>query len=138
MKKNEVISKEQRRTVAYHESGHAVVGWFVEHAEPLLKVTIVPRGTVASGFAQYLPNENLLTTREQLFDMTCMTLGGRPAEQVLLEKISTGSQNDLENVTKMRYAQVALYGFSEKIGLLSFPQREDSYEMTKPYSNETT
>lgn len=136
-KKNKVISKEERRTVAYHESGHAVVGWFLEHAEPLLKVTIVPRGTAALGFAQYLPNENLLMTREQLFDMTCMTLGGRAAEQVLLGKISTGAQNDLEKVTKMTYAQVALYGFSEKIGLLSFPQREDSYEMTKPYSNET-
>lgn len=136
-KKNKVISKEERRTVAYHESGHAVVGWFLEHAEPLLKVTIVPRGTAALGFAQYLPNENLLMTKEQLFDMTCMTLGGRAAEQVLLGKISTGAQNDLEKVTKMTYAQVALYGFSEKIGLLSFPQREDSYEMTKPYSNET-
>jgi len=103
-----------------------------------LKVTIVPRGTTALGFAQYLPNENLLMTREQLFDMTCMTLGGRAAEQVLLGKISTGAQNDLEKVTKMTYAQVALYGFSENIGLLSFPQREHSYEMTKPYSNETT
>ena len=72
----------ERRTVAYHESGHAVTGWFLEHAEPLLKVTIVPRGTAALGFAQYVPNENLLMTKEQLFDMTCMTLGGRAAEQV--------------------------------------------------------
>ncbi|KAJ6715940.1 ATP-DEPENDENT ZINC METALLOPROTEASE FTSH 10 MITOCHONDRIAL-LIKE [Salix koriyanagi] len=110
-KKNKVISKLERRTVAYHESGHAVAGWFLEHAEPLLKVTIVPRGTAALGFAQYVPNENLLFTKEQLFDMTCMTLGGRAAEQVLLGKISTGAQNDLE--------------------------KEDSYEMTKPYSNET-
>jgi len=78
----QVISKLERRTVAYHESGHAVVGWFLEHAEPLLKVTIVPRGTAALGFAQYVPNENLLMTKEQLFDMTCMTLGGRAAEQV--------------------------------------------------------
>ncbi|KAF3577025.1 hypothetical protein DY000_02034700 [Brassica cretica] len=81
-KKNRVISKLERRTVAYHESGHAVAGWFLEHAEPLLKVTIVPRGTAALGFAQYVPNENLLMTKEQLFDMTCMTLGGRAAEQV--------------------------------------------------------
>lgn len=79
---NQVISKLERRTVAYHESGHAVAGWFLEHAEPLLKVTIVPRGTAALGFAQYVPNENLLMTKEQLFDMTCMTLGGRAAEQV--------------------------------------------------------
>lgn len=78
----QVISKLERRTVAYHESGHAVVGWFLEHAEPLLKVTIIPRGTAALGFAQYVPNENLLMTKEQLFDMTCMTLGGRAAEQV--------------------------------------------------------
>eukprot|EP01018_Ginkgo_biloba_P021430 Gb_01192 [translate_table: standard] len=137
-KKNKVISKEERRTVAYHESGHAVAGWFLEHAEPLLKVTIVPRGTAALGFAQYVPNENLLMTKEQLFDMTCMTLGGRAAEQVLLGKISTGAQNDLEKVTKMTYAQVAVYGFSEKVGLLSFPQREEGFETTKPYSNHTS
>ncbi|KAG7960724.1 hypothetical protein I3843_10G138200 [Carya illinoinensis] len=84
-KKNKVISKLERRTVAYHESGHAVAGWFLEHAEPLLKVTIVPRGTAALGFAQYVPNENLLMTKEQLFDVTCMTLGGRAAEQVILQ-----------------------------------------------------
>ncbi|XP_058109608.1 ATP-dependent zinc metalloprotease FTSH 10, mitochondrial-like [Magnolia sinica] len=136
-KKNKVISKLERRTVAYHESGHAVAGWFLEHAEPLLKVTIVPRGTAALGFAQYVPNENLLMTKEQLFDMTCMTLGGRAAEQVLIGKISTGAQNDLEKVTKMTYAQVAVYGFSDKVGLLSFPQREDGFEMTKPYSSKT-
>ncbi|XP_026403442.1 ATP-dependent zinc metalloprotease FTSH 10, mitochondrial-like [Papaver somniferum] len=136
-KKNRVISKLERRTVAYHESGHAVAGWFLEHAEPLLKVTIVPRGTAALGFAQYVPSENLLMTKEQLFDMTCMTLGGRASEQVLLGKISTGAQNDLEKVTKMTYAQVSIYGFSDKVGLLSFPPREDSMEMTKPYSSET-
>ncbi|XP_075514613.1 ATP-dependent zinc metalloprotease FTSH 3, mitochondrial-like [Primulina tabacum] len=136
-KKNKVISKLERRTVAYHESGHAVVGWFLEHAEPLLKVTIVPRGSAALGFAQYVPSENLLMTKEQLFDMTCMTLGGRAAEQVLLGKISTGAQNDLEKVTKMTYAQVAVYGFSEKVGLLSFPQRDDGFEMSKPYSSKT-
>lgn len=136
-KKNKVISRLERQTVAYHESGHAVAGWFLEHAEPLLKVTIVPRGTSALGFAQYVPNENLLMTKEQLFDMTCMTLGGRAAEQVLLGKISTGAQNDLEKVTKMTYAQVAVYGFSDKVGLLSFPQRDDAFEMSKPYSSET-
>lgn len=136
-KKNKVISKLERQTVAYHESGHAVAGWFLEHAEPLLKVTIVPRGTAALGFAQYVPSENLLMTKEQLFDMTCMTLGGRAAEQVLLGKISTGAQNDLEKVTKMTYAQVAVYGFSDKVGLLSFPQRDDTFEMSKPYSSKT-
>ncbi|KAL8148138.1 hypothetical protein AgCh_005475 [Apium graveolens] len=136
-KKNRVISKLERKTVAYHESGHAVAGWFLEHAEPLLKVTIVPRGTAALGFAQYVPNENLLMTKEQLFDMTCMTLGGRAAEQVLIGRISTGAQNDLEKVTKMTYAQVAVYGFSDKVGLLSFPQRDDAMELTKPYSSKT-
>ncbi|VFQ71263.1 unnamed protein product [Cuscuta campestris] len=136
-KKNKVISKLERRTVAYHEAGHAVSGWFLEHAEPLLKVTIVPRGTAALGFAQYVPNENLLMTKEQLFDMTCMTLGGRAAEQVLLGKISTGAQNDLEKVTKMTYAQVAIYGFSDKVGLLSFPPNDNAFEMSKPYSNKT-
>lgn len=84
----QVISKLERRTVAYHEAGHAVVGWFLEHAEPLLKVTIVPRGTAALGFAQYVPSENLLMTKEQLFDMTCMTLGGRAAEQVIFYDIA--------------------------------------------------
>ncbi|KAJ8533823.1 hypothetical protein K7X08_007147 [Anisodus acutangulus] len=136
-KKNKVISKLERRTVAYHESGHAVAGWFLEHAEPLLKVTIIPRGTAALGFAQYVNSENLLMTKEQLFDMTCMTLGGRAAEQVLIGKISTGAQDDLEKVTKMTYAQVAVYGFSDKVGLLSFPQREDTSETSKPYSSKT-
>ncbi|RHN66743.1 putative ATPase, AAA-type, core, peptidase, FtsH [Medicago truncatula] len=113
-------------------------GWFLEHTEPLLKVTIVPRGTETLGFAQYLSNENLLMTKEQLFDRTCMALGGRAAEQVLIGTISTGAQDDLEKVTKMTYAQVAVYGFSEQVGLLSFPHhKEDSFEMSKPYSSET-
>jgi len=136
-KKNKVISKQHRRTVAYHEAGHAVAGWFLEHTDPLLNVTIVPRGTAALGFAQYVPNENHLMTKEQLFDRTCMTLGGRAAEQVLIGTISTGAQDDLEKVTKMTYAQVAIYGFSEKVGLLSFPPSENSFETSKPYSSKT-
>jgi ATP-dependent Zn protease len=86
----QVISAEERRTVAFHEAGHAVAAWFLEHAEPLLKVSIVPRGSAALGFAQYLPSENMLMTVEQMLDMTCMALGGRAAEQVMLGKISTG------------------------------------------------
>jgi ATP-dependent Zn protease len=86
----QVISKEERKTVAFHEAGHAVAAWFLQHAEPLLKVSIVPRGSAALGFAQYLPSENLLMTTEQIADMTCMALGGRAAEQILLGKISTG------------------------------------------------
>lgn len=94
----QVISKSERRTVAYHEAGHAVVGWFLEHAEPLLKVTIVPRGTAALGFAQYVPSENLLMTKEQLFDMTCMTLGGRAAEQVIFDYLCISFQHFLLQV----------------------------------------
>jgi AFG3 family protein len=134
-KKSKVVNKTERRTVAYHEAGHAVVGWFLEHAEPLLKVSIVPRGSAALGFAQYLPNENLLATTQQLVDMMCMTLGGRAAEQVMLGKISTGAQNDLEKVTQMAYNTVAVYGMNEKIGLLSFPKDEQS--LKSPYSEDT-
>merc|ERR1719333_1679257 len=136
-KKNKVISPEERTTVAYHEAGHAVAGWFLEHTEPLLKVSIVPRGTAALGFAQYLPNENLLATREQMNDMICMTLGGRVAEMIMLNKVSTGAQNDLERVTKMAYSQVSLYGFSDKVGLLSFPSGDGQMDLQKPYSEET-
>ncbi|KAL3140183.1 ATP-dependent zinc metalloprotease FTSH 10, mitochondrial [Trebouxia sp. C0009 RCD-2024] len=134
-KKNKVISKEERRTVAYHEAGHAVAAWFLEHAEPLLKVSIVPRGSAALGFAQYLPSENLLMTVPQMTDMMCMALGGRAAEQVMLGKISTGAQNDLERITKMAYSQVAIYGMNDKVGLVSYPNEEGSFN--KPYSNET-
>lgn len=134
-KKNKVISAEERRTVAFHEAGHAVVGWFLEYAEPLLKVSIIPRGTAALGFAQYLPSENLLMTTEQMVDMTCMTLGGRAAEEVLIGKISTGAQNDLEKITKMTYSQVAVYGMNKRVGLVSFPPEEE--KLMKPFSDET-
>jgi len=134
-KKNKVISPQERTTVAYHEAGHAVIGWFLEHAEPLLKVSIVPRGTAALGFAQYLPNENLLMTTEQMNDMMAMALGGRVAEEIMLGKISTGAQNDLERVTRMAYSQVALYGMNSKIGLLSYPPEDGRID--KPYSEDT-
>jgi AFG3 family protein len=134
-KKNKVISKEERKTVAYHEAGHAVVGWFLEHAEPLLKVSIVPRGSAALGFAQYLPNENVLMTTQQMDDMMAMALGGRAAEEIMLGKISTGAQNDLERVTRLAYSQVALYGMNATVGLLSFPV--DNNRMDKPYSEDT-
>ena len=207
-KKNKVISAEERRTVAYHEAGHAVVGWFLQHTEPLLKVrgagsravgvgrwwrlggggvvgggavggrgaalacavavrcvaaalrcsrppacrdcrrvltsppacpppqvSIVPRGSAALGFAQYLPNENMLMTTEQMNDMIAMALGGRAAEQVMLGKISTGAQNDLERVTKMAYSQVAIYGMNPALGLVSFPPEENQFN--RPYSEDT-
>lgn len=134
-KKTKVISKEERRTVAYHEAGHAVASWFLEHAEPLLKVSIVPRGFAALGFAQYLPNENSLMTTEQMRDMMCMALGGRASEQVLLGSISTGAQNDLQRVTQMAYSKIGVYGMGKNIGLLSFPP--DEQRLDKPYSQET-
>jgi len=134
-KRNKVISQVERKTVAYHEAGHAVTAWFLEHAEPLLKVSIVPRGTAALGFAQYLPSENLLQTKEQMADMTVMALGGRVAEEVLIGRISTGAQNDLERITNMAYGQVAVYGFNERVGRVSFPPKEQ--EFSKPYSQET-
>jgi AFG3 family protein len=134
-KKHKVISPEERRTVAHHEAGHAVAGWFLAHAEPLLKVSIVPRGAAALGFAQYLPSENLLATEAQLADTMCMTLGGRAAEQLIFGAVSTGAQNDLEKVTRAAYARVALYGMNEKVGMLSFPAEEGRFD--KPYSQET-
>eukprot|EP00210_Caulerpa_lentillifera_P008488 g8097.t1 len=134
-KKNKVISKEERRRVAYHESGHAVVSWFLKYAEPLMKVSIVPRGSAALGFAQYLPNEDLLATSEQLQDMKCVALGGRASEEILLGNISTGAQNDLEKVTKMAYAEVGLYGMNGKVGLVSFPSDDQAFN--KPYSEST-
>ncbi|KAF6254803.1 putative AAA-metalloprotease FtsH [Scenedesmus sp. NREL 46B-D3] len=134
-KKNKVISPEERRTVAYHEAGHAVVGWFLEYAEPLLKVSIVPRGSAALGFAQYLPNEALLLTKEQLLDRVCAALGGRAAEEVMIGRITTGAQNDLEKVTQMAYAQISVYGMNERVGLVSFPPRQEAFD--KPYSQET-
>jgi len=134
-RKNRVISREERRTVAFHEAGHAAVGWFLEHTEPLLKVSIVPRGSAALGFAQYLPNEDVLKTQQQVEDMICMTLGGRAAEELIVGRISTGAQNDLEKVTSMAYNMVAVYGFSPRIGLLSFPPRDGALD--KPYSPDT-
>ncbi|KAK3282440.1 hypothetical protein CYMTET_9822 [Cymbomonas tetramitiformis] len=134
-KKERTISQVERRTVAFHEAGHAVVGWFLEHTEPLMKVSIVPRGSAALGFAQYLPSENLLQTTEQMTDMICMTLGGRAAEQVMLGKISTGAQNDLQRVTQTAYNKIAVYGMNDKVGLLSFPP--DDNKLNKPYGEGT-
>ena len=112
-KKNKIISKEEKEVIAYHEAGHAICGWFLEHAYPLLKVTIVPRGTAALGYAQYTPKEQYLYTIEQLTDQMCMTLGGRAAEQIFFGKISTGASNDLQQITKMAYSMVTTYGMNE-------------------------
>ncbi len=136
-KKNKLISPEEKKIVAYHEAGHAICGWYLEHADPLVKVSIVPRGIAALGYAQYLPKEQYLYTKEQLVDMMCMTLGGRAAEEVVFKKISTGAQNDLERITKMSYAMITIYGMNEKIGNISFNDNQQDYRFSKPYSEQT-
>lgn len=136
-KKNKIILPEEKEIIAYHEAGHAICGWFLEHAYPLLKVTIVPRGTAALGYAQYTPKEQYLYNTDQLNDQLCMTLGGRASEELFFKKISTGASNDLQQITKMAYAMVTVYGMNEKVGNISFydPQQENMF--TKPYSEET-
>ena len=136
-KKNKIISPEEKKIIAYHEAGHAICGWYLEHAYPLLKVTIVPRGTAALGYAQYTPKEQYLYNIDQLTDQICMTLGGRASEQIFFNKISTGAQNDLQQITRIAYSMVTVYGMNDKVGNVSFydPQQETSF--TKPYSDET-
>ncbi|HRE37540.1 MAG TPA: ATP-dependent zinc metalloprotease FtsH [Chitinophagaceae bacterium] len=136
-KKNKIISPEEKKIIAFHEAGHAICGWFLEHAYPLLKVTIVPRGTAALGYAQYTPKEQYLYNTDQLNDQICMTLGGRASEEIFFSKISTGAQNDLQQITRMAYAMVTVYGMNDKVGNISFydPQQENTF--TKPYSDET-
>jgi AFG3 family protein len=137
-KRNKIISPEEKKIVAYHEAGHAVAGWFLEHADPLVKVSIVPRGIAALGYAQYLPKEQFLYQTEQLIDEMCMTLGGRAAEEIIFSKISTGALSDLERVTKMAYSMVSVYGMNDKIGNVSFyDSKTADYRMTKPYSETT-
>lgn len=137
-KKNKIISPEEKKIVAFHEAGHAVCGWFLEHADPLVKVSIVPRGVAALGYAQYLPKEQFLYQTEQLLDEMCMTLGGRAAEEIVFGKISTGALSDLERVTKMAYSIVTIYGMNDKIGNLSFyDSKQSDYSFTKPYSDST-
>jgi len=137
-KKNKIISPQEKRIVAYHEAGHAVAGWFLEHADPLVKVTIVPRGVAALGYAQYLPKEQFLYQKEQLLDTLCTALGGRAAEEIIFRKISTGALNDLERVTKMAYSMITVYGMNEKLGNISFhDQGQPEYVFSKPYSEST-
>jgi cell division protease FtsH len=137
-KKNKIISPEEKRIIAYHEAGHAICGWYLEHAYPLLKVTIVPRGVAALGYAQYTPKEQYLYNTDQLFDQICMTLGGRASEMLNFKKISTGAQNDLQQVTRIAYSMVTVYGMNEKIGNVSFYDPAQENQFTKPYSEETS
>lgn len=135
-KKNKIISPEEKRIVAYHEAGHAIAGWYLEHADPLVKVSIVPRGVAALGYAQYLPKEQFLYTTEQLIDGMCMTMGGRVAEDIIFGKISTGAQNDLERITKLSYAMVTVYGMNDKVGNISFNDMQEN-QFNRPYSDKT-
>lgn len=136
-KKNKIISAEEKQIIAYHESGHAIMGWFLEGLDPLVKVSIVPRGVAALGYAQYLPKDQYLYTTEQMKNMMCMTLGGRVAEDIIFGRISTGAQNDLERITKMAYAMVSIYGMNAKVGNVSFYDPNNEYGFTKPYSDRT-
>lgn len=138
-KKNKIISPQEKKIVAYHEAGHAIVGWFLEHADPLVKVSIVPRGVAALGYAQYLPREQFLYNVEQMTDEMCMTLGGRAAEEIVFGKISTGALSDLERITKTAQSMVAIYGMNAKLGNVSYydSKGQNEYGFSKPYSEAT-
>jgi len=137
-RKNKIISFEEKKTIAYHEAGHATVSWLLEHASPLLKVTIIPRGR-ALGAAWYLPEERQITTREQLLDEMAYALGGRASEELVFGKVSTGALSDLEKITKQAYAMVSFFGMSEKVGNISFydSSGQADFGFTKPYSEKT-
>ena len=137
-KKNKIITKEEKNTIAFHEAGHATVSWLLEHAAPLVKVTIVPRGQ-SLGAAWYLPEERMIVRTEQMLDEMCATLGGRAAEKIMFNKISTGALSDLEKVTKQARAIVSVYGLNDKIGNITYydSSGQTDYNFTKPYSEET-
>jgi cell division protease FtsH len=137
-KKNKVIKKDEKRTIAFHEAGHASISWLLEHANPLVKVTIIPRGR-ALGAAWYLPEERQITTTEQMLDEMCATLGGRASEDLVFNKVSTGALNDLERVTKQAYAMISYFGMSEKVGNRSYfdSSGQNEYAFNKPYSEKT-
>jgi len=137
-RKTKIISPGEKKTIAYHEAGHATVSWMLEHASPLLKVTIIPRGR-ALGAAWYLPEERQLTTREQILDEMAYALGGRASEEIIFGKISTGALNDLEKITKQAYAMVSFFGMSDKVGNISFydSSGQSDFGFTKPYSEKT-
>jgi len=134
-KKNKIITPHEKKSIAYHEAGHATVSWLLEHAHPLVKVTIVPRGN-ALGAAWYLPEERQLTTKDQILDELCSILGGRASEEVMLNQVSTGALNDLERSTKQAYAMVSFFGMSKSIGNISFYDSTGQldFALSKPYS----
>lgn len=137
-KKNKIITKHEKRVIAYHEAGHATVSWMLEHASPLVKVTIVPRGR-SLGAAWYLPEERQITTSDQIMDEMCAALGGRAAEEVIFGKVSTGALSDLEKITKQAYASIIYYGLNDKVGNISYydSSGQSEYNFNKPYSEQT-
>ena len=136
-KKNKIISPEEKKIIAFHEAGHAVCGWFLEFDHPLVKVSIVPRGVAALGYAQYLPKEQFLYTAEQMNDQLVGLFGGRAAEELIFGRVSTGAQNDLERITKMAYSMISIYGMNGKVGNVSFHDSGAEYATQKPYSEAT-
>jgi AFG3 family protein len=135
LESNKIMSKEERGIVAHHEAGHAVAGWFLEHADPLLKVTIIPRSSGALGYAQYLPKEVFLRTEEQIMHIVMMALAGRAAEEVFFGKVTTGASDDLRRVTELVYSTIQIYGMNSRVGQLAFPKDPNSFD--KPYSDST-
>lgn len=135
-KRSNVISPEEKKVIAYHEAGHAIAGWYLPHAMPLVKVTIVPRTVGALGYAQYQPKDEYIVRTEQMLDRMCMALAGRAAEDIIFHKISTGAQNDLDQVTTMAYSMVSIYGMNDKVGNVSF-YRLSQDQFQRPYSDET-
>mgnify|MGYP001114938324 CR=1 FL=1 len=134
-KKTRLLSPEEKRTVAYHEAGHAVAGWFLQFADPLLKVSIIPRGSAALGYAQYLPREQNIYTKSQLQDRMCVMLGGRVSEEIFFNRITTGAHDDLQRITKLAYQQIVALGMSPAVGHVSFQQDDQSF--VKPYADAT-
>ncbi|GFH48126.1 hypothetical protein CTEN210_04602 [Chaetoceros tenuissimus] len=137
LESNKIMSKEERAIVAHHEAGHAIAGWFLEHADPLLKVTIIPRSSGALGYAQYLPKEVFLRTEEQIMHIVMMALAGRAAEEVFFGKVTTGASDDLRRVTDLVYSTIQVYGMNPRVGQLAFPKDPNSMPGDKPYSDST-
>jgi AFG3 family protein len=137
LESNKIMSDHEKQIVAYHEAGHAVAGWFLEHADPLLKVTIIPRSSGALGFAQYLPKEVFLRTEEQIMDIVCKALAGRAAEDVFFGRVTTGASDDLKRVTQLVYSTIQTYGMNSRVGQLAYPQNDDGMPGDKPYSDST-
>lgn len=131
------MSDEERSIVAHHEAGHAVAGWFLEHADPLLKVTIIPRSSGALGYAQYLPKEIFLRTQDQIMDIVCMALAGRAAEDIFFGRVTTGAADDLRRVTDIVYNLIQVYGMNDRVGQLAFPKDPNAFPGDKPYSDAT-